>query len=119
MSEESGESVLVNFGVLGLKPVQIPKGYYRVLSGALKPTDLFYAERHRKETGSPWATVNTLSGIFESSNDLIGQVEHYLCVIRKGVPVDAPCARCHSKPVCEQGKLVELCESCYEKMIAK
>lgn len=118
MSEENGESVLVNFGVLGWKRVAIPKGYYRVLSGALKPTDLFYAEAHKKEIGSYWAPVNTFSGI-QPSNALIGTVDYYLCVIRKGTPVDVPCQKCHAKPVCEQGQLVELCESCYGKMLAK
>jgi hypothetical protein len=117
MSAKNGQVVLVKVGKR-LRKVTVPEGYYRVLSGAIKPTDLFYSQKNREETGNHWAKVSQMFGDL-GPDHLFGDATHYLCVIRKGVPVDAPCQKCHAKPVCEQGKLVELCEECYGKVSTK
>lgn len=90
----------------------MPEGYYRVLSGALKPTDLFYSANAESETGNPWSMIG--DAFFAVAG--LGELEHYLCVIRKGTPVDVPCQRCHARPVCDDGMLLEMCEECYGKL---
>ena len=80
--------------------VDIPEGWYRVLSGAVKPGD-HCLNRHLARDGivswvpvdeSPLtvaltATLDTLSGVYQ-------RVETYDCVIRIGAAVDKPCEQC-------------------------
>jgi len=76
--------------------LEIPDGWYRVLSGAVKAgdceldSDLFWdigaVQWHEltefPPSGNPWSTA-----------------DWYRCLIRRGEPVETLCPRCHDAPV--------------------
>lgn len=89
--------------------ITIPDGFYRVLSGVTKPTDLFYSKKAEEKNGNPWMRFADTEFCRGGGAD----VAHCLCVIRRGKPVDTPCVRCEQAAVGEMGFLVELCDACF------
>ncbi len=82
---------------LDWKPVEVvlPEGYYRVFSGASKPGDLFLNWTKIKQGEVCWEYLESNEAMVPKGLDAT-QVP--VCVIRKGVPVEQPCARCGMEP---------------------
>jgi hypothetical protein len=72
--------------------VELPAGWYRVLSGALKPGDRCLAAGIFWEFGAVY--WNELTE-FPPPGALFSTAEGYVCLIRRGEPVEALCPRCH------------------------
>ena len=76
--------------------IELPAGWYRVLSGAIKPGDRSLAERLFWQTGAiRWYELTELP----PPSEPFGQASWYCCLIRRGEPVDKLCPQCHRAPV--------------------
>ena len=83
-------------GVWRKATLDIPDGWYRVLSGAVKPGDRYLAEDLFWDRGEvEWHDLRR----FPPPDRPDGTAEWYLCLIRRGEPVEALCPRCHNAPV--------------------
>lgn len=108
MSEKSGVIELVKIGG-DWQRIRLLGGYYRVLSGALKPTDLYYVPCDVRSGKPAWRAVGADNPLEPSTLD------EFLLVIRKGMAVDVPCSKCKARAAIESDTLVVLCQDCLEK----
>lgn len=87
--------------------VQLPEGFYRVVSGALKPSDLVLCLL---------TLVRDNRVVWDKAADVYpngGPATFYGVVIRKGVAVDPVCPRCEgAKPV----KSWKYCKNCLSEV---
>jgi hypothetical protein len=84
--------------------VPIPEGYYRVLSGAAKPTDLMLCMLSFMKSGTvDWVPVKLVF----SKQPIHSR--HIDCLIRKGVPVEKACPRCERQAVAAGYKFCKQC----------
>lgn len=84
--------------------VPIPEGYYRVLSGAAKPTDLMLCMISFLKSGVvEWTPVS-----LAFPKDPIHS-RHIDCLIRKGEPVEKACPRCERYPPVQGFKYCKQC----------
>ena len=91
--------------------VELPAGWYRVLSGAVKPGDRMLARDVFWRTGEiVWRDLTKPP----APGELYGMAHHYTCLTRRGEPVEVLCPRCHSAPV-RHG--YRYCEKCIMKVV--
>lgn len=84
--------------------VPIPEGYYRVLSGAAKPTDLMLCMISFLKNGTvEWTPVSLAFPKAPIHS------RHIDCLIRKGEPVEKACPRCEGKPVAQGYRYCKQC----------
>ena len=75
--------------------IELPPGWYRVLSGAIKPRDRYLAADYFWEDGEiHWCEVTRLP----RPGEPLSTADWYLCLIRRGEPVEVLCPRCRRKP---------------------
>ena len=83
-------------GALGHAEIDLPAGWYRVLSGAIKPGDYeLDVGQYVERSEVVWLPLTR----FPRARDPYGTADWYFCLIRFGEPVDALCPRCHTEPV--------------------
>lgn len=76
--------------------LEIPAGWYRVLSGAVKPGDRCLDCELFWQTGAiQWYELTE----FPPPGQPLGTAGWYCCLIRRGEPVEVLCPRCHRAPV--------------------
>lgn len=74
-----------------IETVELPDGFYRVYRGSIKPGDLYLNAVLFCDDGiESWSEVEPAC----FGDWLYGQADAYLCLIRRGSPVDEPCERC-------------------------
>jgi len=79
------------------KEFELPAGWYRVLSGAVKPGDRCLDEDLYWDTGAiRWCAPTTL---FLESDEPGEFAQEFLCLIRVGEPVEVVCPCCGLDPV--------------------
>ena len=77
--------------------VEIPQGYYRVFSGAVKPTDKFLNLQAIKEGQVIWLYVDIEENMRLPKGPR-NNASVFGCLIRKGTAVEEPCIRCQCQP---------------------
>jgi hypothetical protein len=86
--------------------LEIPAGWYRVLSGVVKPGDRHLNDELFWQTGDiEWCEFSS----FLPPGGPYGTADWFSCLIRRGEPVDVLCPRCHSAPV---GPGLRYCKPC-------
>jgi hypothetical protein len=93
--------------------VELPKGWYAVLSGAVKPGDMFLDAFLFTENGSVnWIDVD----LGDLRKNPPKTSKYFMCLIRKGVPVEEQCPMCY-----EEAKLprCKYCATCCAEVIKK
>ena len=89
MPESSAVKAKIFIWDSAVRYVPIPEGYYRVLSGAAKPTDLMLCMiTFLKDGAVDWVPV---SEVFQGR---LVHSRHIDCLIREGIPVEKACPRC-------------------------
>jgi hypothetical protein len=79
--------------------VELPDGYYRVWSGALKPGDLYLNDFLARDGITTWEPVTYFPAEREARfGRPYSSANWYLCVIRRGEPVVPACERCGVEP---------------------
>jgi hypothetical protein len=73
--------------------VELPDGYYRVFSGALKPDDLYLNCLLARDGITQWEPLNQ-KHLAAKYNEPDGHAGWFTCLIRRGVMVEQPCERC-------------------------
>jgi hypothetical protein len=87
---------------------EIPAGWYRVLSGAVKPGDRFLSVDVFWRTGEiVWDDLTKPPPPAAE----YGSADWYVCLIRRGEPVEVLCPRCHSAPVRHGYRYCEECST--------
>lgn len=107
MPESSAVKTKIFLWVGGSRYVPIPEGYYRVLSGAAKPTDLMLCMLSFCKGEIVWQPV---SEVFQ---DRPVDSRHIDCLIRQGSPVDKACPRCEGRAV---AKGFRYCRGCCDEV---
>jgi hypothetical protein len=90
--------------------IELPQGWYRVLSGAVKPGDYELDEELFWDT-----CVIFWRELTEFPDDPCYTASLFLCLIRAGEPVEALCPRCHRRPI-RFG--LRYCTACARNVIA-
>jgi hypothetical protein len=86
--------------------LELPAGWYRVLSGAIKPGDRILDFNPFWQRGAvQWVELTE----FPPPGRPFGTADWYCCLIRRGEPVEVLCPRCHLAP-CRQG--FRYCKTC-------
>ena len=88
--------------------LEIPAGWYRVLSGVLKPGDRHLDCEVFWQTGDiEWRELLD----FPPPGEPYGTADWFSCLIRRGEPVDVRCPRCHNAPVAPGLLYCKYCKS--------
>jgi hypothetical protein len=95
------------------RELNLPDGWYRVLSGAAKPGDQCLNIDAFWKTGAvEWYVLTNPA----APGDDYGDADDYCCLIRRGLPVEVLCPRCRDAPV-RFG--YRYCEDCCHQVVRK
>jgi hypothetical protein len=110
------EKVLTHYGDVSdncsplntIVEVEIPEGYRRVWTGALRPGDLYLHFDGGQTDG--WRPVKLPTAKQIKRGDPDSEAHWFGCVIRAdGGPVQQPCERCSVSPRMRNGRFCRLC----------
>ena len=110
----------VTFDPLDWNPikVELPDGYYRVWSGALKPGDLYLNMVLIRDGITQWEPcdeipMRPIPGSQLSYRQIPG------CIVRHGTPVDKTCERCQAEPAVQGERFCDYCREIIKQKIRK
>jgi hypothetical protein len=90
--------------------VELPEGYYRVWSGALKPGDLYLNDFLAQDGIVFWEPVTYFPTEQEARlGRRWSSAKWYVCLIRRGEPAVLPCERCGVHP---RAHRLRFCRAC-------
>src|SRR6266446_958968 len=91
--------------------VELPPGYYRVLSGAVEAGDRHLSATLFVQDGLvEWRDVDR----FPRAGQPYSAAHWFTCLIRRGQPVEQLCPRCHDAPVAARHRY---CVECCQRLV--
>lgn len=92
-----------------VKEVDLPRGYYRVWEGALKPGDLYFNLKSERWDAVALPTLRQID-----DDEPYSSVSWFGCIVRVGVPVKEACQLCGCAPRMLKNKY---CRHCCREVI--